>query len=402
MSGAHLRAGGGGDTRPAGARPLRYGMVGGGAGAFFGAVHRQAAGLDGLASFVAGALSSTPEKSIASGQALGLEASRAYPSWRAMLEGELARAPDDRIDFVSIVTPNHTHASIATAFAEAGFDVVVDKPMTLTSAEGEALVRSVESSGVVCCVTYTFVGYPMVREARRIVRSGAIGPVRKVYVDFRQGWLGTLLEAEGHKQASWRTDPSRAGAGALGDIGVHAEMLARWVTGLRMESLCAEVSTMVEGRRVDDDASVLVRYEAGARGVLNASQVCAGEECALTLRVFGTQGGVFWSHESPERLEVRRGDRATEIVTRAGAGASEDSSLGVRLPQGHPEGFIEALASVYRGAIEAMRARREDRRATGLGADYPNQRDGLAGVRFVEAALTSGRGGGVWTPVGRA
>lgn len=388
-------------VEPARDRPLRFGMVGGGRDAFFGAVHRQAAGLDGDTRLVAGALSSTPEKAVASAIDLGIDPARAYPSWQAMLEGESALPPEQRINFVSIVTPNHTHAEIAGAFAEAGFHVVLDKPMTLTTAEADALVRTIEDAGVVCCVTYTFLGYPMIREARHLVRSGALGAIRKVYVDFRQGWLGTLLEAGGHKQASWRTDPALAGAGALGDIGVHAEALARWVTGARIRSLCAEVSTMVEGRRVDDDASVLLRLSNGARGVLNASQVCTGEECALTLRVFGDRGGLFWSHEQPERLEVSYGDRATEIITRAGVGASPSSNLATRLPQGHPEGFIEALAGVYRGAIAAIRARQTGQTPEGLAADYPSHLDGAEGVRFVEAALASARAGGVWTDIER-
>jgi len=378
---------------------LRYGMVGGGRGGFIGAVHRQAAALDGMATLVAGALSSDPERAVESGRDLGLPDDRNYESWRAMLAGELARPEGDRIDFVSIVTPNDTHFEIARAFADAGFHVVLDKPMTLTSAEGDELARLGDERGIVFCVTYTYVGYPMIREARRVVHSGELGEVRKVYVDFRQGWLSTALENEGNKQAGWRTDPARAGAGALGDIGTHVEMLAGWITGLEIESLCAEVSTFVEGRAGDDDVSVLLRFGGGARGVLNASQVCAGEECAVTVRVFGTEGGVFWSHEDPQRLTIMPRTGATRIITRAGVVASDDSNLATRIPSGHPEGFIEAMGNLYRGAMQAMIAKREGKNLIGLAADYPNVHDGARGVRFVERVLESGRADGAWVRV---
>ncbi|MEL7471924.1 MAG: Gfo/Idh/MocA family oxidoreductase [Planctomycetota bacterium] len=377
-------------------RRLRYGMVGGGSGAFFGPVHRRAASLDDMAEFIAGALSSTPERSIESGRELGLSADRNYPTWEAMLEGELARSEDDRIDFVSIVTPNHTHFAIARAFAEAGFDVVLDKPMTTTLDDAEELVRAAERAGVVLCVTYTFVGYPMVREARRIARSGELGAVRRIEASFRQGWLSTRIEAGGQKQASWRTDPALAGAGALGDIGVHVEMLARWITGLTPGQLCAEVSTHVSGRMADDDATVLLRYENGARGLLVASQVCAGEECAIDVRVFGERGGVVWSHDDSNQLIRFHHDGAKQILTRAGAGASPEAAIGARLPAGHPEGFTAALANVYRGAMLAMRARRDGQTPEGLAADYPSVRDGADGVRFVHRSLVSAASGGVW------
>lgn len=380
-------------------QPLTFGMIGGGQGAFIGAVHRTAAIMDGQARFVAGALSGTPEKALASGRDLGLADDRNYPTWQAMLEGELKRPQADRVDFVSIVTPNHAHFEPARAFAAAGFHVVLDKPMVMNSAQAADLVRAVESSGVVFAVTYNYTGYPMVRRAAELVRSGAIGAVRKVFVEYHQGWLSTHLEATGQKQADWRTDPARAGAGAVGDIGSHAENLVSTVTGLRLAELCADVTTFVPGRRIDDDAAVLMRFEGGAKGVLTCSQVCVGEENNLSLRVYGTEGAISWRQENPNELWHTPASGPKRIITRGGPESGEAAARATRIPPGHPEGFFEAFANIYRGVIEAIRAKRDGRAPAGLAAEFPGVREGARGVRFIEKVLESGRAGGAWVRV---
>src|SRR5437763_1347679 len=287
-------------------RKLRFGMIGGGPGAFIGAVHRRAATLDGLATLVAGAFSSDREKSRAQGRELHLAPERVYDSYQAMAEREAGRPAEERVDFVSIVTPNHLHYPIARAFIERGIHVICDKPMTTTIADAEALSRLVRERDVVFALTHNYSGYPLVKQARALVRAGELGEIRKIVAEYSQGWLSTRLEATGQKQADWRTDPARAGAGALGDIGSHAEHLARYVTGLEIERLCADVSTFVEGRRIDDDANILVRYRGGAKGVLYCSQISVGEENRLTLRVYGTEASLEWHQQQPNELVVRR------------------------------------------------------------------------------------------------
>lgn len=380
-------------------RPLTFGMIGGGQGAFIGAVHRTAAIMDGQARFVAGALSSTPERAIASGRQLGLPDERNYPTWQAMLEGELKRPAGERIDFVSIVTPNHAHFEPARAFAQAGFHVVLDKPMVLNSREADELVRTVEESGVVFAVTYNYTGYPMVKRAAELVRSGAIGQVRKVFVEYHQGWLSTPLESTGQKQADWRTDPARAGAGAVGDIGSHAENLVSTITGLRIAELCADATTFVPGRKIDDDAAVLLRFEGGAKGVLTCSQVCVGEENNLSIRVYGTDGALSWRQENPNELWHTPAGGPKRLITRAGPDSGDAAARATRIPPGHPEGFFEAFANIYRGVIEAIRARRARATPTGLATEFPTVHDGARGVRFIEAVLKSSHAGGAWTPV---
>ena len=369
---------------------LAYGMVGGGPGAFIGAVHRRAAALDGLATLAAGAFSSNAESSRAMGRELGVDPARCYDTWEAMLDAESRRPAGDRIAFVSIVTPNDTHFAIAKACIERGFHVVCEKPMTRTVAEAEELVRLVEARGTVFALTHTYAGYPMVRQARALVRQGTLGTIRKVLVEYTQGWLATPLEATGNRQASWRTDPSRAGSGALGDIGTHAEHLARYVSGLELEELHADVSTMVEGRRVDDDASMLLRYRGGARGALTCSQVLIGEENSPRLRIHGTAGSLWWSHEEPEKLRVRLADRPEEVYVRGSVGSAREAAHAPRLPAGHPEGYIEAFANIYAAAIRAMAARASGGEPDPLD-DFPTARDGLLAMHFVEAAVRSGR-----------
>mgnify|MGYP001281167657 CR=1 FL=1 len=371
-------------------------MVGGGQGAFIGAVHRMAAALDGRWVFCAGALSSTPERSKESGRALGLADARNYGTWREMLAGELKLPVGERVDGGSIVRANASQGGIAGAFVRAGFNVIGDKPMTATLAEAERLAAAVREAGVVLCVTYNYTGYPMVREAAARVRgggAGAIGAVRKVFVEYHQGWLAKGLEGTGQKQASWRTDPALAGAGgAIGDIGTHAENLVSTITGLEIEALCADLTSFVPGRKLDDDASVLLRFKGGAKGVLTASQVCVGEQNALTIRVHGERGSLSWRQEQPERLEWAREDGTVEVTVRGVAnigpsrgGAASDS----RLPPGHPEGFVEAFANVYAGAAGAIRAQSTQGR-------FPGIEDGVRGVRFVTRVVESSRGGARW------
>lgn len=378
-------------------RTLRMGMVGGGRDAFIGAVHRMAARLDadhnGGVAFVAGALSSNPEKSRASGRDLGLPDDRNYGSWQEMLESESRR--DDRIDFVSIVTPNDTHFTIAQAFVQAGFNVILDKPMVHTSEQAERLRQAVEQHNVVFAVTYNYSGYPMVKHARELVRSGELGDIRKIIVEYNQGWLATRLEETGQKQADWRTDPARSGlGGCIGDIGSHAEQLVAYVTALQIDSLCADLTTFVHGRRLDDDANLLLRFKGGAKGLLFASQVCIGCENDLRLRVFGTRGSLEWRQEDPNFLIVKRLGSPDQVYRRGNDYVSTPARRNTRLPSGHPEAFIEAFANLYRNACDAMRAHAGA--AGGPRFDYPDVTDGARGVRFIEQAVRSAREGGIW------
>ncbi len=392
--------------------PLKLGMVGGGKDAFIGAVHRMAARLDGAWDLVAGALSSTPDRALESGKAIGLP--RVYPTWEEMLERERALPEGERIDAVAIVTPNHVHHPVALAFTEAGFHVVCDKPMVLDSRQAAELVRAVEAAGTVFAVTYNYTGYPLVKEARRLVREGAIGEIRKVIVEYNQGWLATKLEDTGAKQAAWRTDPARSGAGgAIGDIGSHAENLVATITGLELEALCADLTSFVPGRRLDDDANLLLRFRGGAKGVLIASQVEVGEENDLHVRVYGTSGSLGWRQEDPNRLVHKTLDGPTRILTRnGGAYLGAAAQANSRLPSGHPEAFIEAFANVYTNVASAIVARRGGAAAAaasgGLGGgaaktdgsapDFPTVLDGARGVAFIEAAVASSASDAKWTP----
>lgn len=376
-------------------RKLRYAMVGGGQGAFIGSVHRKAMALDGQFELVAGALSSTPERARASGRELGLADDRNHGDWQSLLAAELERPPSDRIDLVCIVTPNHLHFPVAQAFVEAGFHVVCDKPLVHTAAQAQALVSAVRARGTVFGVTYNYSGYPMVRQAREMVRAGELGELRKVVVEYNQGWLSTRLEAQGNKQAGWRNDPGQSGgAGALGDIGSHAENLVATVTGLQVESLCADLGALVPGRVLDDDANVLLRFRGGARGVLVASQVNAGIENGLRLRVSGTRGTLEWWQEEPNRLTHFPIDAPARVLTRGSPWLHPAALAAGRIPPGHPEGFIEAFANVYLGVAEAIRAHAAGRPAQ---ADHPTVADGERGVRFIEAVLASAKSREKWT-----
>ncbi|AGU52100.1 putative oxidoreductase [Variovorax paradoxus B4] len=374
-------------------------MVGGGRDAFIGAVHRNAMALDGQIELVAGALSSSAEKARASGRDLHLADDRNHGDWPSLLADELKRPLEERIDFVSIVTPNHVHFPVAQAFVEAGFHVVCDKPLVHTRAQADALVAAVKKQGTLFGVTYNYTGYPMVRQAREMVRSGQLGELRKVVVEYNQGWLASQLEGAGNKQADWRTDPARSGAaGAIGDIGSHAENLVASVTGLEIESLCADLSALVPGRMLDDDGSLLLRFKGGARGVLIASQINTGLENDLRLRVSGTLGTLEWRQEQPSQLVHLPHDGPKRILTRGSPWLCEAAQRASRLPAGHPEGFIEAFANIYAGIVADIRARNAGQQADAIAADYPRVEDGARGVRFIERTVASAQSESKWTP----
>ena len=376
-------------------KKLKMGMVGGGKDAFIGAVHRMAAALDGQIDFVAGALSSTPEKAKASGIELGLSESRAYGSWEEMLDGEQALPEDERIDFVSVVTPNHMHFPVAHAFAEAGFNVVSDKPLVHTSEQADKLIKTVEQTGAVFAVTYNYSGYPMIKEAKHLVESGQLGKIRKIIVEYNQGWLA---EEVSNKQADWRTDPARSGvAGAIGDIGSHAEQLVSYVTGLELESICADLTSFVPGRKLDDDGNLLLRFEGGAKGVLIASQISAGEENGLRLKVYGETGGLEWHQEVPMNLYVKPNGEPMQLRRPNNPYLSDAAKNASRIPAGHPEAFLEAFANIYRGAAAAMRARKEGSSIPETALDFPTVYDGARGVHFIEKTVESSNSDRKWT-----
>ena len=376
-------------------RRVRLGMVGGGEGAFIGGVHRIAARLDDHYDLVAGALSSEPARAQRSGAALGLDPARSYGSFQDMAAAE-AKRPDG-IEAVAIVTPNHMHAPVAKAFLQAGIHVICDKPLTATLEEAKALADLARKSGRVFAVTYNYTGYPMVRQARAMVTDGTLGTIRVVQVEYPQDWLTERIETTGHKQAEWRTDPKRTGAGgSIGDIGTHAFHLASFVSGLELESVMADLTTFVPGRLVDDNANVLLRFNGGAKGMLWASQVAPGNENALRLRVYGTKGGLTWSQENPNYLRYAPFGEAPRELSRGGAGAGPAAARVTRVPPGHPEGYLEGFANIYSEAAAAIRAAAEKKPAPAE-VVFPTVEDGLKGVSFVDAVVRSSRDGGVWT-----
>jgi predicted dehydrogenase len=377
-------------------RKLKMGMVGGGRDAFIGGVHRMAARLDGEIELVAGAFSSDPEKAKRSGEDLSLESERVYRDYQTMVETEARLPVGKRIDFVSIVTPNHLHFPIAKLFLEAGFNVVCDKPMTFDLGEALALRDLVKKSGKIFVLTHNYTGYPMVKEARELVQRGALGTILKVVAQYPQGWLLRPIDAEGQKQAVWRTNPEQAGASAcVADIGTHAENLARYITSLRIEELCADFTTFVEGRRLEDDASLLLRYKGGARGVLCASQILAGEENDFNIRVYGTKASLEWHQESPDHLIVKYPDAPRQVLRRGSPYVSDAARRATRLPPGGPEAFIEAFANIYREAARAIRAE-VNGDLTPEDLDFPTVDDGLEGMAFITTAVQSAKAGGVW------
>lgn len=378
-------------------RKIRYGMVGGGPGAFIGAVHRKAAALDGLIELVAGCFSSNPDKSRQQGRELLLDPRRVYGSYQEMAEKESQLPREERIDFVSIVTPNNVHYPVAKTFIEAGFDVVCDKPMTLTVEEAEDLCRLVKHHNTVFALTHNYTGYPMVKEARELVRRGELGTIRKVVVEYPQGWLATLLEAEGAKQAVWRTDPAQAGVSScIGDIGSHAENLVRYITGLEIEALCADLTTFVQGRKLDDDGNLLVHYKGGARGVLYASQISVGEENALAIRVYGTEASLEWHQEEPNYLRVKYPSGPEKVYKRGNSYLSPITQHNSRLPFGHPEAFIEAFANIYVNAARTMAAKYTGEPPGEFDTDFPTVQDGAIGVHFIHKAVESARSNQKW------
>ncbi|RYB01832.1 Gfo/Idh/MocA family protein [Lichenibacterium ramalinae] len=379
-------------------RRIRLGMVGGGEGAFIGAVHRIAARLDDRYDLVAGALSSTPDKSARSAAALGL--ARSYPDFASMAREEAAHP--DGIEAVSIVTPNHLHAAASHAFLDAGIHVICDKPLTTTLEEARALADHARRSGLVFALTHNYTGYPMVRQAREMVRAGKLGTLRVVQVEYAQDWLAEPFEDTGNKQAGWRTDPARAGAGGcIGDIGTHAFNLAAFVTGLAAEEVSAELTTFVPGRRLDDDVRAMLRYAGGARGALWASQVAVGEENEVRLRVYGTAGGLDWCQSDANRLAYTPLGGVRQILTRNGAGAGEANRRASRVPAGHPEGYLEGFATIYSDAADAIVAARTGSSAPGE-PPFPSVTDGVAGLAFIDAAVRSSTAGGSWTRLGPA
>ncbi len=381
-------------------RKLRMGMVGGGRDAFIGGVHRRAAMLEGNVELVSGAFSSTPEKSKASGRDLLLPEERVYGSYEEMIAKESALSEDERIDFVSVVTPNHMHYPVAKAFVDAGYHVACDKPMVHTVEQAMDLVSAVKDKGVIFAVTYNYTGYPMVKQARCMVQDGTLGDILKVMVEYPQGWLATRAEAEDSKQAEWRTDPARSGiSGCIGDIGSHCENLVSYVTGLELEAICADLTTFVPGRRLDDDGNILLRFKGGAKGILTASQVCPGQENSLSIRVWGTKAGLEWQQENPNYLYVRDNAGPERIYKRGNAYNCEAAVANSRLPSGHPEAFYEAFANVYKNFADTVRAKILGIEPSDLMLDFPTVEDGARGVYFINKAVESSGSDVKWTPM---
>lgn len=373
---------------------IRLGMVGGGRDAFIGAVHRIAARIDDQYELVAGCFSSSAEKSMASGADLGVDPRRTYASFAEMAAREARRK--DGIEAVAIVTPNHMHAPVALQFLRRGIHVICDKPLTATLPEAKRLAKAAEASGVVFALTHNYTGYPMIRQAAAMVRNGDLGDIRVVQVEYAQDWLAEPIEASGQKQADWRTDPARTGAGgATGDIGTHAFNLAAFVTGLELDSLAADLQSFVPGRRVDDNGHVMLRYKGGARGMLWCSQVAAGCENGLRLRIYGTKAGIEWAQEDPNYLWVGPLNQPKYRITRGGAGSGPEAGRMARVPPGHPEGYLEGFANIYAEAARAILARRDGRKVDPA-VTFPGLKEGVEGVAFVDACVRSSKRNGAW------
>ena len=375
-------------------RRLRLGMVGGGQGAFIGAVHRIAARLDDRYQLVAGALSSEAARAHASAEELGIAPERSYDDFATMASAESARA--DGIDVVAIVTPNHLHYAAARAFLAAGIHVICDKPLTTNIAQAKELAQLAHDNKLLFAVTYNYSGYPMIRQARELASNGALGSLRVVQVEYPQDWLTTAAENTGLKQAEWRTDPERAGSGGcIGDIGSHAYHLACYVSGLQLESLCAELSTFVDGRQLDDNAQIMLRFGGGARGMLWASQVAPGNENGLRLRIYGSEGGIEWKQENPNQLWHTSFAQPTRLITRGGSGASDGANRLSRIPPGHPEGYLEGFANIYSEVADALQSIIHGT-ALDAAVEFPTVEDGVRGVEFIEAAVESSSAGAKW------
>ena len=371
---------------------IRLGIVGGGIGAFVGSIHRIAARLDNRYELLAGALSSEPKRAADSAAELGIDPRRSYASFEEMAkkEGKLKHG----IEAVAIVTPNHLHCAVAKAFLEAGIHVICDKPLSSSLEDAEQIEKIVEGSGLIFAITYNYSGYPMVRHAREMVAAGKLGNIRVIQVEYAQDWLATNIEAEGQKQAAWRTDPARAGTGgSIGDIGTHAFHLAEFISGLEAKSLLADLDTFVAGRSLDDNANILLHYSNGAKGMLWSSQVASGQENALRIRLFGDKGGLEWAQEDPNYLQYRPLRETRQILTRGGPAVGETAARATRIPAGHPEGFLEGFANLYRDIADMIEASRTGKSLTTL---VPDVTDGVKGVRFVEKAVSSNAAGSIW------
>jgi len=378
-------------------RKIRMGMVGGGEGAFIGGVHRIAAALDGQIELVCGALSSNPDKAARSGAALYLPPDRVYTDYREMMQREAALPLGQRMDFVAIVTPNHMHFPVAEAALQQGFHILSDKPATFDLAEALRLRELVRESGLLYGLTHTYTGYPLVKEARQRIASGELGTIRKVIVEYQQGWLANQTEATDNKQAQWRVDPARAGISCcMGDIGVHAADLAEYVTGLHITELCAELTTFVDGRTLDDDGSVLLRFDNGARGVLMASQISIGEENRLSIRVYGDKAGLEWHQEEPNTLLWKSLDQPTQRLRTAAGYLGAMAAANTRTPGGHPEGYLEAFANIYRNFAEQVRARIEQRAPAISALDVPGIEAAVRGMAFIEQVVAASNNGEKW------
>lgn len=379
-------------------RKIKMGMIGGGEGAFIGAVHRRAATMDGQIELVCGAFDVDPAKAKAFGSTLYLDSSRSYGTYQEMIQKEAALPEGVRMDFVTIVTPNHLHFPMAKACLEAGFHVYCEKPMTFNLDEAKKLADIVNKTGLVFGLNHNYTGYPLVKEARNLVRSGVLGRIRKVVVEYPQGWLSTKLEDTGQQQASWRTDPKQSGVSScMGDIGTHAENLAEYITGLKITELCADLTTFVPGRRLEDDGNVLLRFDNGARGVLHASQISTGEENNLNIRVYGEKGGLEWHQMEPNTMILRWLDKPMQVI-RTGVGTISDAAqLNTRLPAGHPEGFIEGMANLYGGFVRAVKAKMEGKTLPADMTDFPTVEDGVRGMAFIESVVASAGVDSKWT-----
>ncbi len=379
-------------------RKIRYGMVGGGQGAFIGGVHRIAAALDQQIELVCGAFSSSPEKSKASGADLFLPAERCYGSFEEMIQKEKALPADQRMDFVSIVTPNHMHFPPAKMALESGFHVLSDKPATFNLEEAKALGALVKKTGLLYGLTHNYTGYPLIKEAKDMIKAGKLGKIRKIVVEYPQGWLATKLEESGQKQAGWRTDPTKSGAaGCVGDIGTHAENLAEYVSGLHIKELAADLTTFVPGRQLDDDANILLRFDNGAKGVLHCSQISVGEENNLNIRVYGEKGGIEWHQKEPNTLLVKWLDQPIQMYRTANGYLGANAAAATRTPPAHPEGYLEAFANIYKHFAGSIRARLENRQPTEIENDYPKIEDGIRGMAFIEAVVKSSKNNAAWT-----
>ncbi|HRO44976.1 Gfo/Idh/MocA family oxidoreductase [Agriterribacter sp.] len=379
-------------------RKLRMGMIGGGKDAFIGAVHRIAANMDGLIELSCGALSIRPEIATDSGKALFLPEDRTYLTYEEMLEKESQMPADKRIDFVTIVTPNFAHFAPAMLALSKGFHVVIEKPMTFTLDEAKQLQKKVAETGLILCLTHTYSGYPMVKQARQMIKEGVLGKVRKVWVEYPQGWLSRLTEREGNAQAAWRTDPSKSGkSGCMGDIGTHAAHLAEYITGLKITKLAADLNIMVEGRPLDDDGNVLLKFDNGAAGALLASQVAAGEENALKIRIYGEKGGLEWVQQEPNTLLVKWLDQPTQIYRTGGGYLGNYAKHNTRVPGGHPEGYLEAFGNIYRNFALTVSAHIDGQKPAEEVLDFPTATDGVRGMAFIDNVVKSGASNEKWT-----